>query len=297
MKALLFSDKEDILMQMATMFRTKFDIDLLTFSENVEMTHFGAKRQLNLKVSYAADALANNVTSLINKENYDYFVAGSTAIGREVAAMVAETMGFDMISEILSMELSDSKVTTTRFFYGGKTIITEQSKARVFTVMPGLVDPVPVSDTSEVVKLETVPDTKLKIEAVTPKQKGSVNIEKADILVSVGRGIGKKEGIDLARSLANVVHGEVSGSRPICLDYHWLEEERQVGLSGKRVKPRLYIALGISGQIQHIAGMRGSKMVIAVNKDKNAPIFSECDYGMVGDLYQVVPALIELLKK
>ncbi len=297
MKALLFSDKEDILMQMATMFRTKFDIDLLTFSENVEMTHFGAKRQLNLKVSYAADALANYVTSLINKENYDYFVAGSTAIGREVAAMVAETMGFDMISEILSMELSDSKVTTTRFFYGGKTIITEQSKARVFTVMPGLVDPVPVSDTSEVVKLETVPDTKLKIEAVTPKQKGSVNIEKADILVSVGRGIGKKEGIDLARSLANVVHGEVSGSRPICLDYHWLEEERQVGLSGKRVKPRLYIALGISGQIQHIAGMRGSKMVIAVNKDKNAPIFSECDYGMVGDLYQVVPALIELLKK
>ncbi len=297
MKALLFSDKEDILMQMATMFRTKFDIDLLTFSENVEMTHFGAKRQLNLKVCYAADALANYVTSLINKENYDYFVAGSTAIGREVAAMVAETMGFDMISEILSMELSDSKVTTTRFFYGGKTIITEQSKARVFTVMPGLVDPVPVSDTSEVVKLETVPDTKLKIEAVTPKQKGSVNIEKADILVSVGRGIGKKEGIDLARSLANVVHGEVSGSRPICLDYHWLEEERQVGLSGKRVKPRLYIALGISGQIQHIAGMRGSKMVIAVNKDKNAPIFSECDYGMVGDLYQVVPALIELLKK
>ncbi|MEM3277816.1 MAG: electron transfer flavoprotein subunit alpha/FixB family protein, partial [Thermoplasmata archaeon] len=95
----------------------------------------------------------------------------------------------------------------------------------------------------------------------------------------------------------SVVHGEVSGSRPICLDYHWLEEERQVGLSGKRVKPRLYIALGISGQIQHIAGMRGSKMVIAVNKDKNAPIFSECDYGMVGDLYQVVPALIELLKK
>ncbi|MEM0163406.1 MAG: electron transfer flavoprotein subunit alpha/FixB family protein [Thermoplasmata archaeon] len=297
MKALLFSDKEDILMQMATMFRTKFDIDLLTFSENPDISHFGAKKQINLKVCYAADALANYVISLINKENYDYFLAGSTAIGRELAAMVAETMGFDMISEILSMDLADSKVTTTRFFYGGKTIITEQSKARVFTVMPGLVDPAPASSTSEIVKIENVPETKLKIEAVTPKQKGSVNIEKADILVSVGRGIGKKEGIELARSLASVVHGEVSGSRPICLDYHWLEEERQVGLSGKRVKPRLYIALGISGQIQHIAGMRGSKMVIAVNKDKNAPIFSECDYGMVGDLYQVVPALIELLKK
>jgi electron transfer flavoprotein alpha subunit len=167
----------------------------------------------------------------------------------------------------------------------------------VFTVMPGLVDPVPLSNSSEVVKMDSIPASKLKIEAVTPKEKGSVNIEKADILISVGRGIGKKEGIELARSLANVVHGEVSGSRPICLDYHWLEEERQVGLSGKRVKPKLYLALGISGQIQHIAGMRGSKMVIAINKDKNAPIFSECDYGLVGDLYQIVPALIELLKK
>ncbi|MGC8497198.1 MAG: electron transfer flavoprotein subunit alpha/FixB family protein [Thermoplasmata archaeon] len=297
MKALLFSDKEDILMQMATMFRTKFDIDLLTFSESPEISHFGAKKEINLKVCYAADALANYVISLINTEKYDYFMAGSTSIGREVASIIAESMGFDMISEILSMDISDFGVTTTRFFYGGKTIITEKSKARVFTVMPGLVDPASVSSTSEVVKVENVPKTRLKIEAVTPKQKGSVNIEKADILVSVGRGIGKKEGIELARSLASVVHGEVSGSRPICLDYHWLEEERQVGLSGKRVKPRLYLALGISGQIQHIAGMRGSKMVIAINKDKNAPIFSECDYGMVGDLYQVVPALIELLKK
>lgn len=297
MKALLFSDKEDLLMQMATMFRSKFDVDILTFSENPDLPHFGAKKQIGMKACYAADALANEVINLLNTEKYDYFLAGSTAIGREVASIVAQTSGFDMISEILSMEITDAEVTTTRFFYGGKTIITEKSKARVFTVMPGLVDPAPVSESSEIIKKELAPTTQVKIEAVTPKEKGSVNIEKADILVSVGRGIGKKEGIDLARSLANVVRGEVSGSRPICLDYHWLEEERQVGLSGKRVKPKLYIALGISGQIQHIAGMRGSKMVIAINKDKNAPIFSECDYGLVGDLYQVVPALIELLKK
>jgi electron transfer flavoprotein alpha subunit len=297
MKALLFSDKEDLLMQMSTMFRSKFDIDMLTFSDNPDLNLYGSKKQIKLNVCYAADALASAVINLMNSEKYDYFIAGSTAIGREVAAIVAEITGYDMISEILSLEISDSYVKTTRFFYGGKTIITEQSKARVFTVMPGLVDPVPLSNSSEVVKMDSIPASKLKIEAVTPKEKGSVNIEKADILISVGRGIGKKEGIELARSLANVVHGEVSGSRPICLDYHWLEEERQVGLSGKRVKPKLYLALGISGQIQHIAGMRGSKMVIAINKDKNAPIFSECDYGLVGDLYQIVPALIELLKK
>ncbi len=89
----------------------------------------------------------------------------------------------------------------------------------------------------------------------------------------------------------------MSGSRPVCLDYKWLNEERQVGLSGKKVKPRVYIALGISGQIQHIAGMRGSKIVIAVNKDKEAPIFQECDYGIVGDLFQVVPKLVAALKQ
>jgi electron transfer flavoprotein alpha subunit len=297
MKALLFSDKEELLKQMSTMFRSKFEIDMLTFSENSDLNLYGSKKVLCLKTTYGTDALTSTVANLINSDKYDYFIAGSTALGRELASMIAESTGFDMISEILSLEISDSTVKTTRFFYGGKTIITEQSKARVFTVMPGLADPVPVSTASEIVKINKVPESKLKIESVTPKEKGSVNIEKADVLVSVGRGIGKKEGIELARSLANIIHGEISGSRPICLDYHWLEEERQVGLSGKRVKPKLYLALGISGQIQHIAGMRGSKMVIAINKDKNAPIFLECDYGVVGDLYQIVPALIELLKK
>ena len=100
-----------------------------------------------------------------------------------------------------------------------------------------------------------------------------------------------------SKKLVSATRGELAGSRPVCLDYRWLSEERQVGLSGKKVKPRVYIALGISGQIQHIAGMRGSKIVVAVNKDKDAPIFQECDYGIVGDLFQIVPKIVENLKK
>ena len=91
------------------------------------------------------------------------------------------------------------------------------------------------------------------------------------------------------------MRGELAGSRPVCLDYHWLSEDRQVGYSGRTVKPKAYVALGISGQIQHIAGMRGSKVVVAVNKDKNAPIFQEADYGIVGDLYQIVPKIVSYL--
>ena len=97
--------------------------------------------------------------------------------------------------------------------------------------------------------------------------------------------------------LVEALHAEISGSRPVCLDYKWLSEDKQVGLSGKKVRPDFYIALGISGQIQHIAGIRGSKTIIAINKDKSAPIFEECDYGIVGDLFTVVPELVEKLKK
>ncbi len=115
------------------------------------------------------------------------------------------------------------------------------------------------------------------------------------MIVSIGRGLGKPDGLKLVEQLASAVKGEIAGSRPVCLDYHWLSEDRQVGLSGKKVRPRLYIALGISGQIQHIAGMRGSRTVVAINKDKSAPIFEECDYGLIGDLYTIVPKLVTAL--
>ncbi len=129
------------------------------------------------------------------------------------------------------------------------------------------------------------------------KQGTSVRLEDAKIIVSVGRGIGTKENIQKIDPLVKLVNGELAGSRPVCMDYNWLSEDRQVGLSGKKVSPKLYIALGISGQIQHIAGMRGSKTVIAINKDKSAPIFQECDYGIVGDLFAIVPKLISDLSK
>jgi Electron transfer flavoprotein, alpha subunit len=133
--------------------------------------------------------------------------------------------------------------------------------------------------------------------SVEEKNTGGVDIEKSQAIVGVGRGIGNKEGLSAVEPLASVLNGVVAGSRPVCLDYHWLSEDRQVGLSGKKVRPKVYIAIGISGQIQHIAGMRGSKVVIAINKDKSAPIFEECDYGIVGDLFQIVPKIVEGMKK
>jgi electron transfer flavoprotein alpha subunit len=124
----------------------------------------------------------------------------------------------------------------------------------------------------------------------------AVDLGAAEIIVSVGRGIREAENIPIVQKLADALHGELAASRPIC-DNGWLPMERQVGSSGQTVAPKLYLAVGISGAIQHLVGMKGSKTIVAINKDPEAPIFEIADYGIVGDLFQVVPALIEALGK
>jgi len=126
--------------------------------------------------------------------------------------------------------------------------------------------------------------------------KQAVDLSQAPIIVAIGRGIKEQKNLPLVENLAKVLGGEVAASRPIC-DEGWLPMERQIGSSGQTVAPKLYIALGISGAIQHVVGMKGSRTVVAVNKDANAPIFEVADYGIVGDLFEVVPALAEELEK
>ena len=126
--------------------------------------------------------------------------------------------------------------------------------------------------------------------------KQAVDLTQAPILVSVGRGIKAPENIPLAEKLAKLMGGEICASRPIC-DEGWLPMDRQIGSSGQTVAPKLYLALGISGAIQHVVGMKGARTIAAINKDQNAPIFEVADYGIVGDLFEIVPALIEELEK
>ncbi|MEM3614584.1 MAG: electron transfer flavoprotein subunit alpha/FixB family protein, partial [Nitrososphaerales archaeon] len=125
---------------------------------------------------------------------------------------------------------------------------------------------------------------------------GSVNLRSSSVIVTAGRGVKKKEDLAIVEELANVVGGVLAGTRPLVEDLKWLPKERQVGLSGETVKPNLYIAVGVSGQIHHIVGMKDSRVIVAINTDEKAPIFQVCDYGIVGDLYQVVPELTKALK-
>ncbi len=296
MKCLIFSDAVDTANQLVSFFSGIMEVDCIVPEAVAKAVSAHCSGNIfAMKESVFPDSITAVIAKTYRNSKYDYVFLGSTAIGRDVAGMLSVDLGLNVAAEITSFKLDGSSCVTKRYFYGGKTVIEESSNARILTVMPGIAEPksAPAAGKISEVSQEASQVTMVSRES---KAAGSVDLEKASIIVSVGRGIGNKDNIEKIKPLADAVHGEIAGSRPVCLDYHWLSEDRQVGLSGKKVKPKMYIALGISGQIQHIAGIRGSKIVVAVNKDKSAPIFEEADYGLVGDLFQIVPKLVAAIK-
>ncbi len=230
----------------------------------------------------------------------DVFLIGATLRGKEIAARLAIRLNVGLCSGCTSFEADGSNLKMDRILYGGAAIQTVVCTARpqMATVPPRSFEPAAPEDgrQGEIRELKTAPQSAVKILSRTAKERESVDITEAKVIVCVGRGVQKAEDISLARELAAAAGGEVGCSRPIAEEMHWLPEEVYLGISGKKVKPDLYIGVGVSGQIQHITGIRDSKVIFAINKDENAPIFEAADYGIVGDLYKVVPMLIEELK-
>ena len=293
MKALVFSDESKNAREIITYLRGKMDIDAVS-QEDKELAEYGADTVYFYRDGFV-DNLSKFLADHIVKNKYDLVFISSTNLGRELAGILSFKLKMKCMPEIFYFENKDKNITK-RFFHGGKTVVEEESNLRMFTVSPGICDAEKADKNSEVrnVSLEK---SLYKIINVKSKETAGTDIRNAKVIVSIGRGLGSQENIEKVMPLVEVLHAEISGSRPVCLDYKWLSEDKQVGLSGKKVRPDFYIALGISGQIQHIAGIRGSKTIIAINKDKSAPIFEECDYGIVGDLFTVVPELVEKLKK
>ncbi|WP_162509525.1 electron transfer flavoprotein subunit alpha/FixB family protein [Thermogymnomonas acidicola] len=247
MKLFVFSDSPDIMKQMLTYLREKGEITAATTSGDADIGKFGASVLYRLKGNHMPDSVARTVAGLVRKENYDAMFFGSTVLGREVAGFVSEDMGLTSVTEIVDLRFEGNRAVTKRFFLGGKTVLEEESQAKVFTVMPGITDPQEAGSASKEQEVQEEASA-LSLVEVQPKKAGTVDIEKAQIIVAVGRGLGKKEGLQQIEPFAQKINGVVAGSRPVCLDYQWLTEDRQVGLSGKKVKPKLYIALGISGR-------------------------------------------------
>jgi electron transfer flavoprotein alpha subunit len=252
--------------------------------------------------TFNAEEYTEVLTSLSKELNPVAVLIGSNKNGKELASRLAAQLKAGCAIDCTDVYLKDKNVTTERMVYSGNAIAVEQfsSKPGIVTIPSKVFEPLPKDDRragNVVKKSYKAKKSGSKIVNVQDTILEGVNVEEADIIVSCGRGFKNKEDIRLVEDLAEVLKGKTIGcSRPIAADLKWLSEEHWIGLSGHKVKPKLYIAAGISGQIQHIAGMRDSKVIVAINKDPEALIFKFADYGIVGDLYEVLPKLTEAVK-
>jgi electron transfer flavoprotein alpha subunit len=248
---------------------------------------------------FQAGVYAAALAQIVAEADADIVLVGSTRRGRELAPRLAQKLSAGCVTDATSLSLQDGRLVTERRALGGNTVSRETitSPQQVIAVMPKVFDAQPGgAGSGEVaeVALDLKPSATRLVD-LRPKQAGSVNVEEAEVLVCIGRGLSEESDLPLIQNLADVLGGVVGCTRAISHEYHWLPEEQMVGLSGKVSSPSLYIGVAVSGQIQHTVGILDSKVIVAINKDKNAPIFKMADYGIVGDLYQVVPRLIEQL--
>ncbi len=227
---------------------------------------------------------------------------GHTAYGLDLAPGLATDAGLPLIMDVTDIDLKDGSVVATRPVYGGKarTRVRSRGVGTVLTVQSGaFTAAAPGAAAGGVVRSDlSLPRgaARKKFLGFVEAPAGDVDITQSDILVSVGRGIGGPQNLPLVEELAAALGGALACSRPV-VDKKWLPRSRQVGISGKTVQPKLYLAVGISGAFQHLAGMKRAGTIVAINKDPNAPIFRVADYGIVGDLFAVVPALTDRIAK
>ncbi|RXI98478.1 electron transfer flavoprotein subunit alpha/FixB family protein [Anaerobacillus alkaliphilus] len=270
-----------------------------------ELFYYGADRVITVENSslkeYTPDAYSQALLQVIDAETPDAVFMGHTAVGKDLAPRIAMKKQSGLISDAIELEAVGEEVIFTRPIYSGKAfekkVVTDGMI--LATIRPNNIPPLDKDEsrTGEVKALDVeIKDLRTIIKEVVRKSTGGVDLSEAKIIVSGGRGVKSEEGFKKLYELADVLGAAVGASRGAC-DADYCDYALQIGQTGKVVTPDLYIALGISGAIQHVAGMSNSKCIVAVNKDPEASIFSIADYGIVGDLFEVLPLLIEEFKK
>ena len=266
---------------------------------------------------YRTEPYAHGLASVINEFKPEIMLVGATAIGRDLGPTVSARVATGLTADCTQLDIGDfplvaipgkeqkhNQLLMTRPAFGGNTIATiacPNNRPQMATVRPGVMQKIePIKGAkAEVVDYNPgfTPDNRyVTVKEVVKAVSDTVDIMNAKILVSGGRGVGSPENFKILEDLAAVLGGEVSCSRAV-VDSGWKPKDLQVGQTGKTVRPHVYFAIGISGAIQHVAGMEESDIIIAINKDEDAPIFDVADYGIVGDLNKIVPELTESIKK
>ncbi|HLO10918.1 MAG TPA: electron transfer flavoprotein subunit alpha/FixB family protein [Pseudoneobacillus sp.] len=270
-----------------------------------ELIHYGADRVVIVEAeklkSYTSDGYSQAMLTVIDSEKPEGLIFGHTALGKDLAPKLAAKLQAGLISDATAIEVVGGNVVFTRPIYSGKAF-----EKKIFTdgLMFATIRPNNIgnlnkdeSRTGEVSSLSVdIQDLRTIIKEVVRKATNGVDLSEAKVVVAGGRGVKSEDGFETLKELANVLGGAVGASRGAC-DAEYCDYSLQIGQTGKVVTPDLYIACGISGAIQHLAGMSNSKVIVAINKDPEANIFKVADYGIVGDLFEVVPMLTEEFKK
>ena len=261
-----------------------------------------ADRVLTVTTKKLEDSLAEPsqkiLSSIIKDRKPKLVLIGHSSFGMDLAPSLAVELDAPLATDCIDISMQNDSIVVTRSIYNGKVNAVYSFVPCEIVIVTGRIGEFASEESDRKGEIEKI-DFRLEedlgykvFEGYIEQEVGGVDITQADVLVSVGRGLKDKENIEMAEELARALGGVVACSRPV-VDSGWLPAEHQVGLSGKTVKPKLYLALGISGAFQHTVGLKGSEMIVVINKDARAPIFSVADYGVVDDIFKVVPALTQ----
>ena len=287
--------------------------------------HYGADKVVlvddPMLKDYVTEPYTKAVCEVIKAFDPEIMLFGASSIGRDVAPRVASRVKTGLVADTTGLRMAKTQaeldkeaamgnatperaLLMTRPAFGGNimaTLMCPRTKPQMATVRPGVMKMIAKDETrkGELVEFKvdfTAADMNVEIVEAVKSDKKSVDLTEAKLIVSGGRGVGSAEGFDVIRDMADALGAEVGSSRA-CVDAGWIEKDRQVGQTGKTVRPDLYMACGISGAIQHVAGMENSELIIAINKNESAPIFEVADLGIVGDLKQILPKLADAVRK
>lgn len=248
---------------------------------------------------YSPDAYKQAMLQVIKRVNPDAIVLGHTGIGKDVAPRIAARLGLGLITDCTDVQSSGGDLIFVRPIFAGKAFQKKKfvDQKLFVTIRPNNIQPKENDGSPEVIPLDVeIRNLRSTVKEVVQRTASGIDLSEAKVVVSGGRGVKSSEGFKPLQELADVLGGTIGASRGAC-DAGYCDYALQIGQTGKVVTPELYIACGISGAIQHLAGMSQSKLIVAINKDPEAPIFQVADYGIVGDLFEVVPKLTEAFKK
>ncbi len=247
---------------------------------------------------YSPGGYAGTAAAAVKAGSYGAVLVAATAAGKDLAPRIAARLDAPLATDVTGVGFADGKVTATRPVYAGRAIqqVTFDAPVAVLSVRPNTFAPGSAGKAGAVSKAAAVGDARVVVREVKAAAQGKLDVAEASVVVSGGRGLKGPEHFALIENLAKAFGAAVGASRAV-VDAGWRPHAEQVGQTGKTVSPQLYVAVGISGAIQHLAGMRTAKVIVAINKDKDAPIFQVADYGIVGDLFEIVPRLTEEVAK